>query len=420
MIALADCNNFYVSCERVFNRNLCGRPIVILSNNDGCAVALSDEAKNIGIKRGTPFFQCRKILEDNNGYFLSSNYSLYADMSHRVMNIISDFSPEVEIYSIDEAFLTFDEMPREKQISICKNIKQEVFRYTAIPVSIGIACTKTLAKTANHYIKKTDKNNGVCLIDAQNYNAILEFTRAGDIWGIGYEYSQMLNAYGIITAADFIKCDDDWIRKKMTVTGLRTLHELRGENCITMQTVPPSKKGIASTRSFGRPVLTLSELEEAVSDYADRAAVRLRAQKSQVSTITVFLATNRFKDDPQYHNSATASLHAPTNFTGDIINAAVILLRRIFKSGYRYKKTGIIFSNITHISDYQPNLFANENNSVYAPDSLMTVYDNINKRFGANSISFASQGISKKWSMRREFLSNKYTTDWNEIPVVII
>lgn len=418
IFALVDCNNFYVSCERVFNPKLKDKPVIILSNNDGCVVARSNEAKALGIGFGIPFFKCKNLLKKHNVYVFSSNYVLYGDMSHRVMDTLQQFSPEIEFYSIDEAFLSFDSFTKINLTDYGNQIKETVKKWTGIPVTIGIGQTKTLAKTANKIAKKNPEYNGI--FDITNHTQIdkfLEKLNVSDIWGIGCQYTRLLNRHGIYNACQFKYAQDNWVKKNMTLTGLRTVRELRGESCIPFEQVTPSKKGIACSRSFGKPVETLKELKEALSTYVTRAADKLRSQDSVVSFIHVYLATNRFKDEPQYSNSITSPIPMPTSYTPDLINLALKNLEKIFKPNYRYKKTGVILLEILPKDKIQLDIFSDASKKK-KKEKLMKTIDKINHKWGKDTVKYLSSGIKKPWKMMRKKLTPQYTTNWNEIPVV--
>ncbi len=417
IFALVDCNNFYVSCERVFNPSLEGRPVIVLSNNDGCAVARSNEAKALGIGMGTPYFKVENIVKKHNVKVFSSNYTLYADMSQRVVNVLNDFTPNLEIYSIDESFLSFN---RHKNIDLtdyAKNIRSRVKKWTGLPVSIGIAPTKTLAKIANKLAKKNPMCQGV--FNITNHSRIddfLESVGVEDVWGVGPAYSKLLKYHRIHTALKLRDTNEDWIRKHMTVIGLRTVWELKGISCIGLEDVTPDKKEIVSSRSFGRPVETRKELEEAVSSYVTRAAEKLRSQNSIASYVTTFIETNRYKDEPQYNNSATARLSIPTDYTPELIENAHICLDRIYKSGYRFKKAGVMLGGIVPSNEVQLNLLVKQDRS--RDKKIMDALDEINLTWGTDTVKYASSGLEPKWKMRRRMMSPRYTTCWDELAVV--
>jgi DNA polymerase V len=417
MFALVDCNNFYVSCERVFNASLEKKPVVVLSNNDGCVIARSNESKALGIKMGAPFFQNRELFRKNNVRFFSSNYSLYGDMSCRVMTTLQQFTPDLEIYSIDEAFLSLDGFTDLTHYG--QRIRTMVKQHTGIPVSIGIAPTKTLAKVANKIAKKDISLQGVLdLATFEDLNRLLETVAVEDIWGVGFRYAAMLNGHGITNALQLKNADDAFIQKTMTIMGLRTVHELRGEPCIVLEQSPPPKKAIGSSRSFGTPVEKLEELLESVSAYVSRAAEKLRSQNSAAATVQVYLTTNRYKKEPQYANYISCTLPTPTAYTPELICCAQACLRAIYRKGYRYKKTGILLTGLTPTTGLQLNLFAKRKGNCADQKAIMQAVDVLNQRYGRNTIQFASSGIDKRWKMLQSYKSPCFTTSWGEIPVV--
>lgn len=427
LFALVDCNNFYASCERAFNPALENKPVIVLSNNDGCVVARSKEAKKIGIGMGVPVFKCRDLINRYRVHVFSSNYALYGDMSRRVMDILSEMAPVVEVYSIDEAFLDLagfgadGDQGRHFINEFTREIRKKILTWTGIPVSIGIGPTKTLAKIANHVAKKNARLGGVFNItDHPATDMILDRIKVEDIWGIGRQYAYFLNRHCIYTALQLKNSPPQWIRKNMTVNGLRTVTELNGIQCLSMDCMPASKKGITSSRSFGSPVQTYPALREALSSYVTRAAEKLRLQSSAASVIYVFLATNRFKkEDPQYSNSLTAILPAPSSFTPELIRTAGHCLEKIYRSGYSYKKVGVILTEIVPDCSIQQDLFGKS-----ADDDrkrrLMKVLDALNARLGSDTLRYAATGIRREWKMRRMLCSPRYTTCWHELPEVML
>jgi DNA polymerase V len=422
MVLFVDCNSFYVSCEKVFNPNLEGKPVVVLSNNDGCVVSCSAEAKKLNIRIGTPYFECAGLIKMHGGVAFSSNYTLYGDMSQRVMDILSEFSPDIEIYSIDEAFLSLNGMNNIDLLEYGHNIKTKIKQYTGIPVSVGIAQTKTLAKIANRFCKTMPSLNGVYLFD-NDIDSVLEKIFVEDIWGIGFKYSKLLNQHGIRTALQLKNADDSWIKKKMTITGLRTVMELRGIPCIGLDDVPASKKCIMSSRSFGKPVESIEELKEAIAFYTSIAAAKLRDQKSVASVITVYLMTDWFKANPHgqknfspyYRNSCTINIPTATSYTPELIHYGNICAEKIYKAGYRFKKAGVILNGIFPEEDIQPQLFEPDNRNKI---SLMHIVDEINKKYGSSAIKMACFSSNNTWEMRRDRLSQRYTTRWDELLTV--
>lgn len=418
VIALVDCNNFYVSCERVFNPRLEGKPVIVLSNNDGCVVARSEEVKRLGIVMGTPFFKYRELIKNHNIQVFSSNYSLYGDMSQRVMDTLAQFTPEMEVYSIDEAFLSLRGFSHLNLVEYGRHIKTTVKKWTGIPVSIGIGSSKTLAKIANKFAKKISDNGGVFDITSHpDINGLLESLDVAEIWGIGDQYAKFLNRHGIKNARQLRDADADFIRDNLTVVGLRIVQELKGISCLNLENVQSPRKGIVSSRSFGRAVQTLSELRESVADYMTSAAERLRGQRSIASYVHVFIATDRFKAEPQYSNFITQRLPVPTASTPDLIRYALVNLLKIYRPGYRYKKAGVMLTGIMPEHQAQLDLFEP---FTYRGRRkiIMEALDEINYRWGADTVKFAVSGIGRLWQMRQARKTPRFTTQWQEIPVV--
>jgi len=412
-IALVDCNNFYASCERLFNPSIKKRPVIVLSNNDGCIVARSEEAKEIGLPFASPYFKVKHIADKHGAAVFSSNYTLYADISRRVMQVLSFFAPEMEIYSIDEAFLSLAGMNCDFT-EYGRKIKKTVYKWTGIPVSVGIASTKTLAKCANHLAKKDRSiTGGVLDLTCCDTGPFLEKADIGNIWGIGPAYASKLRERGVYTAADFITLDEKWVKSSMTIMGLRTLLELKGRPCISLDDAPPPKKGIVTSKSFGRLTDSLQEMEQAVSSFASRCSEKLRAQRGFASVVTVFIMTDRFKEMPQYADSLSASLPEATANTPVIIRYSIELLRRLYREGYRYKKCGVMLSGIVTGNNLQMNLFLDK--GYRGEPVLMNTVDSINRVYGSGTLFYASSGIEKPWGMRRELLSPAYTTKWSDI-----
>lgn len=341
MYGLVDCNNFYASCERAFNPSLNGKPVIVLSNNDGCVIARSNEAKALGIKMGVPAYQIKDLVKQYDIAVFSSNYVLYGDMSGRVMSLLADMTPEIEVYSIDEAFLNLAGI-KDLQ-SLGTNIVRKVSRGTGIPVSIGIAPTKTLAKMANKFAKKYPAYNRLCIIDTEEKRIkALKLFEIGDVWGIGRRQATKLEKRGVKTAFDFTQLPGSWVRKNMTVTGERTWKELRGISCIDMESAPPAKKQICTSRSFGKMVEDIDTISEAIATHASTCARKLREQKSFAQSLMVFIHTNNFREDlPQYWKNTIVQLPIPTSDTLEIVHYALEGLRRIFLPGYQYKKQGL-------------------------------------------------------------------------------
>lgn len=415
MIALVDCNNFYASCERAFNPNWNNRPVVVLSNNDGCVIARSNEAKALGIKMGVPAYQIKNEIERYGIGVFSSNYTLYGDMSNRVMTMLSSYSPNIEVYSIDECFLDFSGFERYNLKEYGEEIVRTVSKGTGIPVSMGIAPTKTLAKVANKFAKKYKGYKGVCIIDTEEKRIeALKRTEIGDVWGIGHRYTKRLALYGVSTAYDFAQMPKAWVRQQMTVVGERTWQELNGEPCIDLELVTPDKKQICTSRAFGEAISEIEGLEEAVSSYASICAGKLRKQRSCAQALMVFIHTNNFREDlPQYFQNCVVKLPLPTNNTPEIVHYALIALRNIYRKGYFFKKAGVIIIDIVPDSAIQQNMFDNVDRE--RQKKLMKVVDRLNSGFNRNNLTLAVQGGRRKWKLKQELLSPCYTTRLSDI-----
>lgn len=414
MFALVDCNNFYASCERVFRPDLIGKPIVVLSNNDGCVIARSNEAKAFGVPMGAPAFKHKDVFTKNNIYVFSSNYALYGDMSSRVMNILSTFTPEIEIYSIDEAFMKFDGFDLFDLQKCGNEIRYKVTKSTGIPISVGFAPTKALAKAANRIAKKyPEQTKSVYIIDSDEKRIkALKWLKIEDVWGIGHQHAKKLKARNIHTAFDFVGQSNDWIRKEMSVVGLRLKRDLEGIPTLGMEDVK-TKQSIATTRSFETMYTDYENLRERVSTFAASCAAKLRKQKSCCNQLMVFLHTNGFREDlAQYSRNIVLKTAYPTNSSIDLINYAIIGLKAIFKEGYQYKKAGVIVLDISSSNLRQLSLFQNEN---LKHTSLMKVVDRINNEQGEKTIKFAVQDLNRTWKMNQEKLSPRYTTQIKDI-----
>jgi DNA polymerase V len=414
MFALVDCNNFYASCQRVFEPHLIGKPVVILSNNDGCVIARSNEAKTLGIPMGAPAFEFKKLFEDNNVFVYSSNYALYGDMSSRVMNILATYSPDIEIYSIDEAFLKFDGFDLYNLDDYGLDIQKTVTKNTGIPISIGFAPTKALAKVANKIAKKfPEKTKSVYVIDTDEKRIkALKWTKIEDVWGIGRKHAKRLQAKNILNAYQFTELPDDWVRKEMAVVGLRLKHELEGKQTLNLE-VPKNKKMIATTRSFEKPMIKLEDIAERIATFTASCSEKLRRQNSHCNMIMVFVRTNYFrKDQPQYARNIVITTDFPTNSTIELNHYAQLALKAIFREGYHYKKAGVIVMGLTPNNETQLSLFSSSNPK-HQP--LMSVVDNLNKSFGKNKVKFGNQSLDRQWKMKQEKLSKCYTTRVNEV-----
>lgn len=418
MIALVDCNNFYASCERLFCPSLAGKPVVVLSNNDGCVIARSNEAKEIGIEMGAPAFMMEDLLLKNKVAVFSSNYTLYGNLSNRVMQTLYQFAPKIEIYSIDEAFLDLSELKYQDLFQLGQSIRETVISHIGIPVSIGIAPTKTLAKMANRYAKKERKNIGVYLAQSQwQIDELLAYTKVGDIWGIGGQHQKRLLANKIFTGADFVKINEEWVRKNMSVTGQRMMNELKGIPCIGWEEIPPPKKGICTARSFGQLLSDKNDIREALANYANTSAAKLRKQKSCTNLIHVFIQTNTHRtQDKQYFRSVSLQVPLATNNAAAIIAIALKGLDIIYKPGYNFKKVGVMLLDLIPEETVQLSIFdSKEDNKSKA---IMQAFDNVNARFGKDLVRYAVQGFSKKWRLRQQRLSPCYTTDINQVLII--
>ncbi|GAA4295761.1 Y-family DNA polymerase [Nibribacter koreensis] len=415
LFALVDCNNFYASCERVFQPQLNGKPIVVLSNNDGCVIARSNEAKACGIQMGAPLFEIKDAIAFHGIHVFSSNYELYGDMSRRVVLVLSEYSPHVEVYSIDESFLDLGNFLDVDIEKYARAIWERVPRATGIPVAVGVARTKTLAKLANRVAKKSKKANGMLVLtDPKHIEAALKATEIGDVWGIGRRYARKLSQFGVNTAYDLTRQTDSFIKKHLTILGLRTVKELRGEPCLDLETMPPAKQNICTSRSFGEALTELSDIEEALSTHAVRCAFKLRKQKSCAMAFTVFLETSRFGQDSQmYFNSRTVRLDSPSSSELVILPAALEALRVIFREGFRYKKTGVIVSGICPANQVQQSLF--EPDTRQRDSNLMKTLDGLRERYGFKSVFYGVQGTSGKWQMQNSNLSPCYTTKLKDL-----
>lgn len=421
LIALVDCNNFYVSCERVFRPDLIGKPVMVLSNNDGCVVARSKEVKELGIKMGVPVFQVQQLINKHQIKLFSSNYTLYADMSARVMSTLESFAPRMEVYSIDEAFLDLTGVYFKDSLDYGQRIRKKVVKHTGIPVCVGMGPTKTLAKLANFAAKKWSKTNGVVdLSDLKRREKLMRIVPVGEVWGIGSRTNAKLQKLGIETVWDLASQSPIRIQKAFNVVVATTVMELNGTSCLAIEDISPDKQQIVCSRSFSRRLTEEAELSEALSEFCSRAAEKLRHQKSVAGCVTVFIRTSPFNEqEPQYQRSASIKLSTVTQDTRTIITAANRILSEIYKKGYSYQKCGVQLSYIqAKTSAGQLELFAFDNDELPAENSvLMATMDNINKRF-PKKISIAATGFDKSWQPKAERISQRYTTDWKELVLV--
>lgn len=421
-IALVDCNNFYVSCERVFQPALGARPVVVLSNNDGCVIARSNEVKALGVPMGAPFFQWRERLERIGCAVFSANFPLYADMSRRVMAALAERTPSLEIYSIDEAFLDLAGLP--DPLGHCRELAHLVERWTGIPVAIGLGPSKVLAKVAGRLAKKQPRWGGVKeLAPGAELDAVLAELPLEDLWGVAGRLAKRLRRAGILTAAQLRDADDRWITRKLGVVGQRMVYELRGRSCLPIEDQPRAKQGICTSRSFGRPLETRDELAESVAEFASRAAEKLREDGSAAGVVTVFIMTGHFARGPKYYNSAARVLPVPSSLTPELIAAALDGLRRIYKPGYPYKKAGVLLSHIRPAAALQRSLFdplgepgEPEANPRRRTEKLMGALDRINDAFGSDTVHYAATGTRRVWDMNQRHCSHRFTTSWSELP----
>jgi DNA polymerase V len=417
VFALVDCNSFYASCEQVFDPRLRNRPVVVLSNNDGCVIARSAEAKAVGIRMAEPFFEQQDLILRHDVQVFSANFTLYGDMSNRVMEVLRQFSPGMEIYSIDEAFLDLTGFQGSLE-DYGRKIKNTVHRWTGIPTSIGIGPTKTLSKIANRIAKRDKAARGVFdVTDHPQIDHLLEAVEVGDVWGVGRRYARLLNGRGVMNARQLRDLPDKFVRQRMTVMGLRTVTELRGQPCIGLDHVVRDKKNLLSSRSFGQPVRDRAEMEQAVAEYASMSAEKLRRQRSTASAVSVFIETDAFREETQYRNFATAGLAVPSAYTPDIIRASESALAGIWRPGFSYKKAGVMLSGVLPDARVQLDAFAYDG-GIRVKQSVMKAMDSINVRMGRNKVFYAAQGTEKTWGMRQKRLSKRFTTRWDEIPTV--
>ena len=415
--ALVDGNNFYVSCERVFNPKLEGRPVVVLSNNDGCAVARSAEVKALGVKMGTPWFQMKALAKQHGILALSSNYELYADLSNRMMGVLASFSPDQEIYSIDECFLGMSGFEHYDLIAYGQEIRQKVKQWVGIPVCVGFAATKTLAKLANHCAKKNLAGvEGVCdfgrLTDHERFR-LFSSIPVGEIWGVGPRLSKQLSDRGIVTVEALRTADAKTLRREFSVVLERTMAELNGISCIAMEEAAPNKQQIMSSRSFGHYVHELEPLGEAVASYIAIAAGKLRSQGSLAGMVQVYIRTNPHKANaPQYQRGLSIPLPEPTDDTLRLTTIAKWGLKKIYRPGFAYQKAGVALMNLRDSGTVQPDLFSKARDST----RLMQVMDHINAVWGRGTLHSGAEGIQKEWKMKREQKSPGYTTRWDQLP----
>ena len=420
MFALADCNNFFASCERVFRPDLQGKPVIVLSNNDGCAVARSNEAKALGIKMGAPFFKIKHIVEKNNVAVFSGNMALYGDMSQRVRWVLEEFAPAVEVYSIDEAFLDLRGMDNVDFDAYAKKISSECWRQTSIPVSVGIAPTKTLAKIASKLCKQYPKLRGGCYMHRpQDIEKVLRKFPIEDVWGVGRKSCAKLLSMGVKTAWDYTQLPENAVRKLLALPGVRTWRELRGEPCIEFEDGFEAKQSICVSRSFAHEITDVEELAEQIANFASSMAEKLRQQRSVACEMAVFAYTNRFKDnEPQTYGNSLVHFEQPTNDQRTIVSSAVAAAHELYKRGYGYKKAGVVATHIMQESDVVHSLFE-DSEAAEREHRITSALDAINGTFGRGTVKLAAQG-SGRIKSSSEKQSPHYTTLWDDLPKVSV
>ena len=415
LYALVDCNNFYVSCERLFAPKLEGKPVIVLSNNDGCAVSRSAEAKALGIKMGVPLFKIKDLVKTAGVIVRSSNYALYGDLSARVDEVLSQFSPRIENYSIDESFLDLSDLPPAADVqALGKDIRATVLRWTGIPTCVGIGPTKTLAKLANHIAKTTPAAQGVYQLVPAQAEAVFARIDVGEVWGVGAASAARLRAIGVNSVLDLKHLDPHIARKALTVVGERIVRELNGIPCLDLERDPKPKQATAVTRSFGKAVTSYRQMEEAISFYAARAGEKLRAAKQECCYLTVFIRTHAFNDDPKYSASQSSRLPVPSHDSRVLMDYALPLLKSIWRDGYRYAKAGIILNELVPEGSGQGHLF--QTSPTAKSSAVMHVMDTLNKRMGRGTIIQAATGLKRYWALRADYRSPSYTSRWSDLP----
>ena len=418
-IALVDCNSFYVSCERLFNPSITKKPVIVLSSNDGCVISRSTEAKALGIKMGEPYFKVEKIVKKNDIKIFSSNYSLYGDISRRVMKTLKQFAPQIEIYSIDEAFLNLSSIKDEDLIEHGNKIRRTILKWTGIPTSIGIATTKTLSKAANH-VAKQEKSGVVNLINSKKIDKILSEIKINDVWGVGRQLTKFYIKNGINTAYHLKNMHSNWIKKNTNVLGSRTAMELKGIPCISLEIHEEKRKNCCVSRSFGRKVTRSEELSEAITTHCLNAAEKIRLDNQTTKRITVFIRTSPFQKDKNYYaNSKDIDLPIETNDSIELVKQALIALKYIYRTGYKYQKAGIIFSGLNDINVYKKNLFS-VINSEEKRKKLMKAIDHTNIKYGRHALIIAQAGLKKKWNIKRQHSSKIDTACFDFLPTIKI
>ncbi len=416
-IALVDCNSFYVSCERLFNPSIIKKPVVVLSSNDGCVISRSTEAKILDIKMGEPYFKVEKIIKKNNVKVFSSNYSLYGDISRRVMKTLKQFSPQIEIYSIDEAFLNLSSVKDEDLLEHANKIRRTVLKWTGIPTSIGIATTKTLSKAANHIAKK-EKSGIINLINSEQIDKFLTEIKINDVWGVGRQLTKFYIKNGINTAYQLKNMNNGWIKKNTNVFGSRTALELKGVSCISLEPYQEKRKNCCVSRSFGKKVTKLEELKESITTHCLNAAEKIRIDNQTVKKVTVFIRTSPFQKDKNYYaNTKDIDLPIRTNDSIELVKQSLNALKSIYKKGYRYQKAGIILSGLKDVNIYRKNLFSKINNEEKRT-RLMKAIDHTNIKYGRHALSIAQAGLKKKLNIKRQHSSKIDTACFDFLPNV--
>ena len=416
-IALVDCNSFYVSCERLFNPSIIKKPVIVLSNNDGCVISRSIEAKALGIKMGEPYFKVEKIVKKNDVKVFSSNYSLYGDISRRVMKALKQFAPEIEIYSIDEAFLNLSSIKDENLLEHGNKIRKTILKWTGIPASIGIATTKTLSKVANHIAKK-EKSGVISLINSKQIDKILAEVKINDVWGVGRQLTKFYIKNGIDTAYKLKNISNGWIKKNTNVFGSRTAMELKEISCISLEAHQEKRKSCCVSRSFGRKVTELEELKESIATHCFNAAEKIRNDNQTAKKITIFIRTSPFQVGKDYYaNTKNIDLPIRTNDSIELVKQALFGLKHIYKKGYAYQKAGIILSGLKDVSIYRENLFSTISEEEKRA-KLMKAIDYTNTKYGQQMLVVAQAGLKKKWSIRRRHSSKIDTACFNLLPTI--
>lgn len=416
MFALVDCNNFYASCERVFQPQFRNSPIAILSNNDGCVIARSDEAKNLGLPMGAPAFKYKAFFKEHQIQVFSSNYPLYGDMSSRVMSILKQFSPNVEIYSIDEAFMQLNALDDFNTLG--HNMRNQVLQWTGLPTCVGIAPTKALSKVANKIARKFPKETGgVFVIDSDDKRIkALKWTKIKDIWGIGRRLERRLTQQNILSAYDFTQLSDSWVKTQFSITELNLKKDLEGKITLRLEDDHPVKKSIATTRSFEMSYTDIRDIKERVATFANSCAEKLRAQNSNCNILIILLQGNRFEKNQQpYKTSITIVLPYTTNSSLTIVKNSIKAIDSLYKKGVKYKRAGVIVTGLVPTDNHQLNMFSSENPK-HIP--LMKVIDELNKKYGNDKLKIANQDLQKTWKMKQEYLSHQYTTKFNDILII--